>query len=109
MVVVVVVGDSTGNRVTGQAEWAQSGGRTAWVTAPGWGESSSVPNCQSTHCQWGWAKPPGCLGQEDTAILGANQPRGERWAAETKGGCDTQKQPADFSSQPPLKYSLLPG
>jgi len=93
----------------------QSGRRTAWVTAPGWGEASSVPNCQSTHCQWGWAKPPGCLGRADPGqpwsqpaergVMGG----GHLIPAETEGRCDTRLQPAGFPFRQPLKCSPLSG
>lgn len=52
----------------------------------------SVPNCQSTHCQWEWAKPPGCLEQVDTAYPSSQSPRsggmrgGRLKPVETKGG-----------------------
>lgn len=56
-----------------------------------WGGSSpsgnsligSVPNCQSIHCQWGWAKPQDAWGRWTLPILRANQLSRGRWVVGT--------------------------
>lgn len=114
--------DPVGKRVRGRAEWAQGRGWATSPVAPGWDESSSsgdsnssVPNCQSTHCQWGWAKPPGYLGLVDIAHPWSQpaEGRGEWWAPSLqlrpRVVVITRLQLADFTFWQLPQCSRLPG